>query len=153
MVELVAIEVKDIHDFPTSFLAYLERARKEKDRRLVKAFDTDYDDTFKKFSHKKDITRELYYNVYCSDVAEMIQMLVKEYTFLVADIPYGFRMARSSYDEEPFRFKQLEKMVKGFVDLITTGLWRIVVFHSMDQGYSVAQALRSRCHGVVNLAW
>ena len=62
-------------------------------------------------------------------------------------------MAGSSYDDEPFRFKQLEKMVKDFAELTTTTLWRIVVFHSMDQGYFVAQALRSRCHGVENLAW
>ena len=60
----------------------------------MKAFDTDDDGTFKKFSHKKDITPELYYNVYCGDVVEMIQMLLKkEYTLLVADIPYSFRMA------------------------------------------------------------
>ena len=146
--------MKDIHDFPTSFLSHLERARKEKDRRLVKAFNVDDDGTFKKFNHKKDITRELYYNVYCGDVAEMLQKLPKkEYTLLIADIPYGFRMAGSSYDDEPFRFKQLEKMVKDFAELTTATLWRIVVFHSMDQGYSVAQALRSRCHGVENLAW
>ena len=31
-------EIKDIDDFPTSFLAHLERARKEKDRCLVKAY-------------------------------------------------------------------------------------------------------------------
>ena len=86
--------------------------------------------------------------------AEMIQMVQKkECTLLVADIPYGFRMAGSTDDDEPFRFKQLENMVKDFVDLTTAGLWRIVVFNSMDQGYSVAQALRSRCHGVENLAW
>ena len=120
----------------------------------MKAFDTDDDDTFKKFSHKKDITRELYYNVYCGDVAEMITLVPKkEYTLLVADIPYGFCMVGSSYDEEPFQFKQLEKMVKDFVDFTTAGLWRIVVFHSMDQGYFVDQALRSRCHGVENLVW
>ena len=41
----------------------------------MKAFDTFDDDTFKKFSHKKDITREIYYNVYCGDVAEMIKMV------------------------------------------------------------------------------
>ena len=71
------------------------------------------DGTFKKFSHKKDITLELYYNVYCGDVVEMITMVPKkEYTLLVADIPYGYRIAGSSYDDEPFRFKQLEKMVK-----------------------------------------
>ena len=80
------------------------------------------DGTFKKFGHKKDITREPYYNMYCGDVAEMIQMLSKEYTLLIADIPYDFRMDGSSYDEESFRFKQLEKMVKDFADLTTTGL-------------------------------
>ena len=136
-----------------SFLAHLERACKEKDQRQVKAFNTDDDRTFKKFNHKKDITRELFYNVYCGDVAEIIQMLSKkEYTLLIVDIPYGFRMAGSSYDEEPFRFKQLEKMVKNFAELATAGLWRIMFFHSMDKGYYVAQALRSRFHGVENLA-
>ena len=62
-------------------------------------------------------------------------------------------MVGSSYDEEPFMFKQLEKMVKEFAELTTTGLWRIMVFYSMDQGYFVAQALRSCCHGIENLAW
>ena len=49
-----------------------------------------------KFSHKKDITQELYYNVYCADVCEMIKKpLTKEYTLLIVDIPYGFQMTRS----------------------------------------------------------
>jgi 23S rRNA G2445 N2-methylase RlmL len=120
----------------------------------VKAFEDEDDGTLKKFSHKKDITKDLFYNVFCGDVAELSSKLPKkEYTLLVADIPYGFRMAGSSYDDEPFRFKQLEKMVKDFAELTTASLWRIVIFHSMDQGYSVAQALRSRCHGIENLAW
>ena len=77
----------------------------------------------------------------------------KEYMLLIADIPYGFRMVGSSYNDEPFRFKLLEKMVKDFADLTIASLWRPVVYDSMDQGYSVAQALRSHCHGVENLAW
>jgi DNA modification methylase len=120
----------------------------------VKAFEDEDDGTLKKFSHKKDITKDLFYNVFCGDVTELSSKLPKkEYSLLVADIPYGFRMAGSSYDDEPFRFKQLEKMVKDFAELTTASLWRIVIFHSMDQGYSVAQALRSRCHGIENLAW
>ena len=120
----------------------------------MKAFEDEDDGTLKKFSHKKDITKDLFYNVFCGDVAELSSKLPKkEYSLLVADIPYGFRMAGSPYDDEPFRFKQLEKMVKDFAELTTASLWRIVIFHSMDQGYSVAQALRSRCHGIENLAW
>ena len=73
---------------------------------------------------------------------------------MIVSIPYGFRIARSTYGDEPFRFKQLEKMVKDFAELTTVSLWRIVVFHRMDQGYFVAQVLRSRCHGIEkNLAW
>ena len=120
----------------------------------MKAYEDQDDGTLKKFSHKKDITKDLFYNVFCGDVAEMSSKLPKkDYSLLIADIPYGFRMAGSSYDDEPFRFKQLEKMVKDFAELTTASLWRIVIFHSMDQGYSVAQALRSRCHGIENLAW
>ena len=116
----------------------------------MKAYGVEDGGTFKKFSHKKDITQDLYYNVYCGDVAEMIHILpTKEYILLIVDIPYGFCMVGSTYDDEPFMFK-LEKMVKDFAQTIS--LWRIVVFHSMDQGYSIAQALRSHCHGIENLA-
>ena len=45
----------------------------------------------KKFSHKKDITQYLYYKVIGGDVIDMIQKVPKkEYTLLIADIPYGF---------------------------------------------------------------
>ena len=51
-------EVKDIHDFPTSFLAHLERARNEKDQPLVKAYSVEDDDTFKNAT--KRISPEIY---------------------------------------------------------------------------------------------
>ena len=83
-------EVKDIHDFPTSFLAQLERARKEKNKRLVKAYEED-DEAFKKFTYKKDFTRDLYNNVYCGDVAEIIHILpTKEYILLIHGIAYSW---------------------------------------------------------------
>ena len=108
----------------------------------MKAYEDEDDGTLKKFSHKKDITKDLFYIFFCGDVAELSSKLPKkDYSLLIPDIPYGFQMAGSSYDDAPFRFKQLEKMVKDFADLTTTSLWRIVIFHSMDQGYSVAQAL------------
>ena len=66
--------MKDIHDFPTSFLAHLERARKEKDRRLIKAFETEDDGKFKKFSHKMNITEDLYYNIICGDVTSFARL-------------------------------------------------------------------------------
>ena len=108
----------------------------------MKAYEAEDDGTLKKFSHKKHITKYLFYNVFCGDVAEMSSKLPKNvYSLFIADIPYRFWMAGSSYDDEQFQFKQLEKMVKDFVELTTASLWRIIVFHSMDQGYSVVQAL------------
>ena len=99
------------------------------------------------------MTKDLFYNVYNSDVVDMLQVLPKkDYTLLIANIPYGFRMAGSSYDDTPFIFKQLDKMIKDFPQLTTTPLWRIVIFHSMDQGYSMSQVLRSTCHAIENLA-
>ena len=87
-------------------------------------------------------------------MAEMIQTLLMMYMLLIADIPYGFRMIGSMYDDEPFRFKQLDKMVfKGFRGFDHNELVENSGLHSMDQGYSMAQTLRSCCHGVENLAW
>ena len=86
----------------------------------MKGYEDEDDGTLKKFSHKKDITKDLFYNVFCEDMAELSSKLPKkDYSLLTVDIPYGFRMAGSSYDDEPFRFKQLEKMVKDFSELTT----------------------------------
>ena len=44
------------------------------------------------------MTKDIFYNVYNSDVADMLEVLPKkEYTLLIVDIPYGFKMAGSSY--------------------------------------------------------
>ena len=60
----------------------------------MKAYKDEDDGTLKKFSHKQDITKDLFYNVFCGDVAQLSSKLPKkEYSLLVADIPYGFRMA------------------------------------------------------------
>ena len=62
-------------------------------------------------------------------------------------------MVGSKYDDESFKFKQLEMMVKDLTQLTTPSLWIIVIFHSKGQGYFVAHALRSGCHERENLAW
>ena len=42
----------------------------------MKAYGVEDDDTFKKFSHKKDFTRDIYNNVYCGDAAEIIHIAI-----------------------------------------------------------------------------
>ena len=108
----------------------------------------------KSFSHPVNSLHSLSYGVFCGDVSDMLRLLPrKEYSLLIADIPYGFRMAGSINDEEPFKYNQLEKMVKEFAQLTTAPLWRIVIFHSRDQSYSVSKALMTICHAVEGLTW
>ena len=57
----------------------------------MKAYGVQDDGTFKKFSHNKDIIRDLYYNVYSGDVPEMMHIFpTKEYVLLIANIEYGW---------------------------------------------------------------
>ena len=71
------------------------------DQCLAKAYDVEDEGTLKKFSHKKNITKDLYYNVFCGDVANMnLKLPKKDYSLLIANIPYKFRMAGSSNDDD-----------------------------------------------------
>ena len=98
------------------FLHILKELGKKGIQRLVKTYGVEDDETFKKFGHKKDFTRDLYNNVYCGDVAEVIHIFpTKEY------------MVGTTYNDGSFRFNQLEKMVKYFAQLTTASLWRIIV--------------------------
>ena len=76
---------------------------------------------------------------------------MKQYILLIVDITYGFSMFGSTYlDDEPFMFKKLKRMVKDYARIISS--WKIIAFHSMDQEYSIAHAIRSHCHGIENLS-
>jgi hypothetical protein len=95
---------------------------------------------FKSFSHPSDKLYPLSYAVFCGDIAEMLKLLPrKHYTLLIADIPYGFQLAGSTNNEEPYKYAQLDKMVKDCAHLTTAPLWRVLIFHSRDQTYSVTR--------------
>ena len=102
----------------------------------------DDSETVKSFLHRSNPFWQLYYSVFHEEVGNM----VRHYTLLIADIPYGFRITGSMYDDVPYKYTQIEKMVKDFAELILAPLWRIVIFHSMGHLLSVATALKSRCH-------
>jgi hypothetical protein len=72
----------------------------------------------KSLSHPSDKLHSLSYGVFCGDVVEMLKLLPrKDYTLLTANIPYGFRLTGSINDEEPYKYAQLDKMVKDFAKL------------------------------------
>ena len=66
----------------------------------------------------------------------------RHYTLLVANIPYGFRISGSTFDDVPYKYPQIEKMVKDFAELTLAPLWRIVILHSMGQALLVTTALK-----------
>ena len=102
--------------------------------------------TIKRFLHKSDLFRQLYYSVYNGDVGNVLDILPKRhYTLLMADIPSGFQISGSTYDDVAYKYPQIENMVKE--------LWRIVIFHSMGQALSVTIALKSRCHATEHMHW
>ena len=62
----------------------------------------------------------------------------RHYTLPVVDIPYEFRITKSMFDDVPFKYSQIENMVKDFAELTLAPLWRIVIFiawmnHSQSQ--------------------
>ena len=109
-------------------------------------------ETFKSFLHRTNPFRSLHYSVFNGEVGNMPCILPKRhYTLLITDIPYGFWITRSMYDDLPYKYPQIEKMVKDFVELTLAPLYWIVIFHSMGQSLSVTTTLKSRCHAMEHM--
>ena len=105
---------------PSSFITHLERAKYEKMMKKGKELDVPEDsETVKSFLHRANPFQQLHYRVFNEDsMANMLRILLKmHYTLLIADIPYEFRIMGSMYDDVPFKYPQIEKMVKDFVEL------------------------------------
>ena len=110
-------------------------------------------ETVQRFLHRADPFRQLhYYSMFNGEVPNMLSILPKRhYTLLIVDIPYGFRITGSMYDDVPFKYPQIEKMVKDFAELTLAPLWRIVNFHIMGQSLSVTTALKACCHATEHM--
>ena len=93
-------------------------------------------------------------SVFNGEVGIMLTTLPKRlYTLLISDIPYGFQITGSMYDDVSYKYPLIMKMVTNFTKLILTPLWRIVIFHSMGQSLLVTNALKARCHTTKHMHW
>ena len=154
-----SISIKKFEDgnegIPSSFITHLERAKYEK--RMTKGKELELledSETVKSFLHRSDPFKQLHYSVFNGEVANMLDILPKRhYTLLVTDKLYGFRITGSMYDDVPFKYPKIEKMVKDFAELTLAPLWRIVIFHSMGQSLSVTTALKARYHATEHMHW
>ena len=62
-------------------------------------------ETVKSFLHMADPFRQLHYNVFNREVANMLSIFPKKHcTLLIADISYGFCITRSMYEDVPFKY-------------------------------------------------
>ena len=98
---------------------HLERAKYKKRMTKGKELDVSQDSkTVKSVLHRADPFRHLHYCVFNRKVANILNILLKRhYILLIVDIPYGFRITRSIYDDKTFKYPQIEKMVKDFAEL------------------------------------
>ena len=109
-------------------------------------------ETVQRFLHRVDPFRQFHYRMFNVEVANMLSILPKMHcTLLIANIPYGFRITGSMYDDVAFKYIQKEKMVKDFAELTLAPLWRMVIFHSMGQSLSVTTALKACCHATEHM--
>ena len=85
---------------------HLERAKYEKRMTKGKELELSEDSKATKcFLHRVDPFKQLHYSVFNGEVANMLELLPKRhYTLLVVDIPYGFWITGSTYDDVPFRY-------------------------------------------------
>ena len=91
---------------PSSFITHLKQAKCEKIMTKGKELGGLEDsETVKSFLHRSDPYRQLHYSVFHGEVGNMLSILPKRhYTLLIVDIPYGFRITGSMYDDVSYKY-------------------------------------------------
>ena len=108
----------------------------------------------KTFLHRADPLKQLHYSVFNGEVESMFGLLQKrQYTLIVANIPYEFQILGSTHDDVPLKYAQIEKMVKDFAKLTLAMLWRIVIFHIMGKSLSITIAHKPQWHAIEHMHW
>lgn len=138
---------------PANFIAHIDSARLEKERRSGALID-DGSKTLKKFYPAHDPLTTIHYNIYTCDMVDFAANIPrKPYKLAIADIPYGFRLKGSQNDESAYSYKQIDAMVSSLKSMNLAINWTFVIFHSTIQAGSVNKALRDHLHAVESLMW
>ena len=70
------------------------------------------------------------YSLNVGDVRLMDQFVQKQkYTLAIADVPYGFNLSGSEFDDVPFSKTDLVEMITKFAASTTSPIWRFVIIH------------------------
>jgi hypothetical protein len=74
----------------------------------------------------------------------------RDYTLILADIPYGLQMKRCLHNDAAWGENELGEMVRAVKFVTTSPIWRIIVIHSIDQYDVVRKVLHKECNAGVN---
>ena len=73
----------------------------------------------------------LQYQVIFGDCENIVNLVPKkEYSLVIIDIPHGYNIQDIVYDGELYTHQSFNKVVKGFVEVTTSSLWRFLVIHT-----------------------
>ena len=114
-----------------SFKIHIQRAKIERQRRQRLA-NVELDDTLDK--HVWNGIDTVQCKVIVGDCANIANLVPKEYSLVIEDIPHGYNIKNITYDCEPYIYQLFNKVVSSFIDVTTSPLWRFLVFHSDVQG-------------------
>ena len=99
--------------YPTNFLAHIEAARLEKDRREELLHIQD-DSSMKTFSPLSDPLSSHHYNVFCCDMKDFAANIPRcRYKLAIVDIPYGLK-PKGSINDVALGHKQIDAMISAF---------------------------------------
>jgi hypothetical protein len=119
-----------------------------------------------KLSQQKSINKDLVhfkhprfgnikYHIFNKDVRNLPQyMLRRDYTLILADIPYGLQTKGCKHDDLAWGEQELGNMVRAAKFMTTAKDFRFIIIHNVEQYYIVRKVLDKDTNaGYNNRCW
>ena len=85
------------------------------------------------------------YSIVQGDCTKLVGTVKPQnFTLVIADLPYGFRIKDNCYDDHPFRNSEFNEFINGVKQITTAKHWRLVVFHSSMQAGMVEASFKNQ---------
>ena len=142
---------KEDNGAPDSFKTFIEkikieRLRKQRIKNVV------LDPTLNHFIWNGLDT--IQYQVIQGDYEDIAKLVPKrDYALVIADIPHGFNIPNIYYDSDPYTYQAFNKVVAGFMNVMSSPLWRFVTFHSDTQLAMVLSSFKGKTNSRMQLTW
>ena len=123
--------MQNIATVPETFKTYIQKAKLERETRQCLQ-NVELDDTFDHYIwNGLDTVQYKVILGYFEQLSNIVSK--KEYSLVIVDIPHGYNIKNIGYDTELYTYQAFNKVVMRFMELTTSLVWRILVFHSDTQ--------------------